>query len=130
MPVFMAALVLVGLLVAIGFSLLLPQGGSVPVYGTGDNGKTISTSDGSKFIIRLEENPTTGFAWNESVTSGLTIVDSKYISGGNMPGAGGIHEYTIKASGKGQQQFSAIYKRSWEPTTGNETKYLLTVSVN
>ena len=81
-------------------------------------------------MIRLDENPTTGFGWNESVTSGLTIVDSKYIPGGNMPGAGGIHEWTIRADGKGQQQFSAIYRRSWEPITGNESKYVLNLSVN
>jgi inhibitor of cysteine peptidase len=46
-----------------------------------------------------------------------------------MPGASGTHEWTIKATGKGQQQFTAVYKRPWEPTTGNETTFTLNVKV-
>lgn len=129
MPVFMSALILIGLLVALGFSLLWPQGSTTPVFGIGDNGKTVTVNDGSTFKIKLDENPSTGYSWNESVTPGLTITASDYISGANMPGAGGTHAWTLKAAGKGQQQFTAIYKRPWEPVTGNETKFALTIIV-
>jgi predicted secreted protein len=30
---------------------------------------------------------------------------------------------------QGDQKFSAIYKRSWEPVTGNETAYSVTIRV-
>jgi len=129
MPVFMSALILIGLLAALGFSLVLPQGSTAQVFGIGDNGKTVAVNDGSTFKIKLDENPSTGYSWNESVTPGLTITASDYISGANMPGAGGTHEWTVKAAGKGQQQFSGIYKRSWEPVTGNENKFVITVMV-
>jgi inhibitor of cysteine peptidase len=131
MPVVLLALALAGVLVAFGASLALPGQSLTAALGIGDNGKTVSVSEGSIIKISLDENPTTGYSWNESVSSGLKIVDSKYTaSGSGLMGAGGVHEWTLKAEGKGTQQFSAIYKRPWEPVAGNETSYKLTVSVN
>lgn len=129
MPVFMAALILIGLLAALGFSLVLPQGATGTLFGAGDNGKTVTVNDGSTFKIKLDENPSTGYSWNESYSAGLTLIDSKYIQGASMPGAGGTHLWTIKASQKGEQQFTAIYNRPWEPKTGNESTFTLTIIV-
>jgi inhibitor of cysteine peptidase len=128
LPLFMLILVLVGLLVAFGASVMLP---SQSVAATaGDNGKTITVNEGVSIKVSLDENPTTGYSWNETVTAGLTVVDSKYVSSGSgMMGAGGVHEWTLKATGKGQQQFSAVYKRPWEPIAGNETTFALNISV-
>lgn len=130
-PLVMVFLVLVGLLVAFGASVMLPSNGVAVAAGAGDNGKTITISEGSTIKISLDENPTTGYSWNDTVTSGLTIVDSKYVSSGSdLMGAGGVHEWTLKATGKGQQQFSAVYKRPWEPIAGNETTFTLNILVN
>jgi inhibitor of cysteine peptidase len=129
MPVFMAALILIGLLVALGFSLALPQGTTGSVYGAADNGTTITVNSGSTFTIKLAENPSTGYSWNVSSSPGLTIANSNYIQGASMPGAGGTHEWTLQALVKGQQQFTAVYKRPWEPLVGNESTYALTVNV-
>jgi inhibitor of cysteine peptidase len=128
LPLFMFILVLVGLLVAFGASVMLP---SPSVAATaGDNGKTITVNEGASIKVSLDENPTTGYSWNETVTAGLTVVDSKYVSSGSgMMGAGGVHEWTIKATGKGSQQFSAVYKRPWEPIAGNETAFILNIPV-
>jgi inhibitor of cysteine peptidase len=127
---FMFILVLVGLLVAFGASVMLPSGGVASTVGAGDNGKTITVNEGASIKISLDENPTTGYSWNETATSGLSIVDSKYVSSNSgLVGAGGVHEWTIKATGKGMQQFTAIYKRPWEPTAGNETTFTINISV-
>jgi len=109
---------------------MLPSQSVAVSVGAGDNGNMVSMSEGSLIKVSLDENPSTGYSWNESVTPGLTIVDSKYVSSGSgLVGAGGVHEWTIKASGKGEQQFSAIYKRSWEPIADNETTFTLNISV-
>ena len=129
MPVFMAALVLIGLLAAAGLSLALPQGATGLVYGTDDNGTTVTVNAGSTLTIRLAENPSTGFAWDESCSPGLTVVNSNYIQGANMPGAPGTNEWTITASEKGLQRFTAVYKRSWEPLVGNESTFVLDINV-
>lgn len=130
MPLVMSALVLVGLLIAFGASVMLPSNGVAATVGAGDNGKTITISEGSSIKISLDENPTTGYSWNETVTSGLAVVDSSYISSNSsMVGAGGVREWTVKAAGKGMQQFTAINKRPWEPAAGNETTFTLNVNV-
>lgn len=129
LPLVMFALVLVGLLFAFGASVMLPSN-SVAAFN-GDNGKTITVNEGSLIKINLDENPTTGYSWNETISPGLAIIDSTYISSGSgMMGAGGVHEWTLKATGKGPQQFSAVYKRPWEPIAGNETTFTLNILVN
>jgi inhibitor of cysteine peptidase len=128
LPAVMFILLLVGLLVAFGASLMAPSASVAASLGA--NGTTITVNGGASVKISLDENPTTGYSWNETFTSGLTVVDSKYIPGrSNIMGAGGVHEWVIKATGKGQQRFSAVYKRPWEPIAGNETTFTLNISV-
>lgn len=82
--------------------------------------------------IYLKENPTTGFQWNATVTSGLTIENDTYIAdpaAAGVTGSGGMHYWLVRSIGKGNQHFDAIYKRSWEPVTGNETSYTLDIQV-
>jgi len=99
-------------------------------YNQSNNNTTVNVKNGENFTITLEENPSTGYAWNASVTSGLTIVNSTYLpSNTTLVGAPGLREWRITANGTGDQKFSAIYKRSWEPTFGNETAYNLNVTV-
>lgn len=134
LPIFLAGLLLVGMVAAACLYLVSAQtpSNSTPsniVFGAGDNGKTVTVNDGSTISINLSENPSTGYAWNVSSTSGLTIINDKYTQGASMPGASGTHEWTIKATGKGQQQFTAIYKRPWESLTGNESTFTITINV-
>lgn len=137
MPLVLFGLVIVGILAAFVASVMLPSpgiaasNGAAASYGTADNGKTISIRTGTTFKVILDENPSTGYSWNTTVTSGLKVTDSTYIQGGSpgLAGAGGTHEWTVQATGKGEQQFSAIYKRPWEPTTGSESAFTLKVSV-
>lgn len=132
MPLVLSGLVIAGILVAFIASVMLPSRGIEASYGAADNGKEISMGEGTTFKVILDENPTTGYSWNTTVTSGLRVENSEYIQGGNagLAGAGGTHEWTIKATGKGEQQFTAIYKRPWEPTTGSESAFTLKILVN
>jgi predicted secreted protein len=82
--------------------------------------------------IYLKENPTTGYRWNASVTSGLSIEDDTYVTTPVAPGivgSGGMHYWLVKGTEKGNQTFSAIYKRSWEPETGEENRFNATIIV-
>lgn len=60
LPLFMFSLVLVGLLVAFGASMMLPSQSVAATVGAGDNGKTVSVSEGSLIKVSLDENQTTG----------------------------------------------------------------------
>jgi inhibitor of cysteine peptidase len=101
-----------------------------PVYNESDNGKTETLPLGTAFTVRLNENPTTGYSWNVSVTSGLNITNDTYIPPtSGLMGAGGIHTWSVLATKTGLQEFSGIYMQPWENKTGNETTYLLKVNV-
>jgi predicted secreted protein/putative hemolysin len=96
------------------------------------NGKTEDIAQNTRFAIQLKENPTTGFAWNATVSSGLEIQSSDYQqdkAAEGMVGVGGTRTWVIIAKDLGTQKFSASYRRSWEPLTGNETAYSANINV-
>jgi len=97
-----------------------------------DNGKTEDIAQNTRFAIQLRENPTTGFAWNATVSPGLEIQSSDYQQDKapeGMVGVGGTRTWVITANDLGMQKFSASYRRSWEPVTGNETAYRVNINV-
>jgi inhibitor of cysteine peptidase len=97
-----------------------------------DNGKTEEIAQGTRFAVTLKENPTTGFMWNATVSPGLEIQSSDYQqdkAAEGMVGVGGVRTWVILAKDLGDQKFSASYRRSWEPVTGNETAFVAKVNV-
>jgi predicted secreted protein/putative hemolysin len=96
-----------------------------------DNGKTGNVTQNTQFAVVLAENPSTGFSWNATLSPGLELLSDTYKNDASTdrPGAGGTHTWVMVAKVTGDQKFSAIYKRSWEPVTGNETAYNVNVRV-
>ena len=97
------------------------------------NKATVSVNQGSVITVRLQENPTTGYQWNLTTTPGLRVISDNYVPSdttGKLVGSGGTRVWDISATATGEQKINAVYKRSWEPVTGNETSFLLTVMVS
>jgi predicted secreted protein/putative hemolysin len=96
-----------------------------------DNGKTGNVTQNTQFAVVLAENPSTGFAWNATLSPGLELQSDNYKddASAGRPGAAGTHNWVMVAKVTGDQKFSAIYKRSWEPVTGNETAYSVNIRV-
>jgi len=66
-----------------------------------------------------------------TLSPGLVLQSSDYRmndAAPNMVGVGGIHTWIILAKDPGAQKFSASYRRSWEPVTGNETAYSININ--
>jgi inhibitor of cysteine peptidase len=121
-----AVFVCAGLAAAYAFS----GNSNMKVLDDRNNTQTITIKSGETFQIELSENPSTGYAWNISATPGLTIVKDTFVPpSGGLVGAGGQHVWQVEATGTGDQQLTAIYKRSWEPTFGNETTYSLNIKI-
>lgn len=102
------------------------------MYTESDNGKTISVSVGEPFMVRLAENPSTGYSWNLTFDDGLKLDNDQYVARevpANIVGSGGNHEWTFTPEKQGMYVISGIYKRPWEPTTGSEQRFMLTVNV-
>ena len=97
-----------------------------------DNSRTEDIAQNTRFAIQLRENPTTGFGWNATVSSGLRIQSSDYQqdkAAEGMVGVGGTRTWVLVANDLGTQKFSASYRRSWEPVTGNETAFGVNINV-
>ncbi|MDO9326379.1 MAG: protease inhibitor I42 family protein [Methanoregula sp.] len=97
------------------------------------NNATIAVMKGTTIIVRLPENPTTGYQWNLTTTPGLNITSDTYVPSdttAKLMGAGGTRIWDISATGTGEQKINAVYKRSWMQTTGNETRFSMTVIVS
>jgi len=97
-----------------------------------ENGKSGDITQNTRFAVVLAENPTTGFLWNATLSSGLELQSSDYRQDdapSGMVGVGGNRTWVIVAKDLGDQKFSALYRRSWENITGNETMYTVNVKV-
>jgi inhibitor of cysteine peptidase len=100
-------------------------------YTGSDNGKTITVKTGDTFIVKLDENPTTGYSWNLTAGTGLTVIRDQYTPNSTgLVGSGGYHTWTIKAVNNGTYKISGIYKRPWEPATNSDRRFTLTVKAS
>lgn len=94
-----------------------------------DSQPPIILVQGGDFEISLEENPTTGFSWIATVTNGLKIIEDVYQPDEKdkpmKGGGGGEHYWKISAISLGNQTFSAVYQRPWEPVSNSNPTYML-----
>ncbi|WP_292427192.1 protease inhibitor I42 family protein [Methanoregula sp.] len=136
----LAALVVAG---CIGTGSQNPSGQTPTLTGTpvmvghvvateSQNGATVYVNRTTDITLKLKENPTTGYQWNLTVTPGLVITNDTLIPSdttGKLVGSGGTRVWEINAASTGTQMIHAVYIRSWEPVTGNETAFSMTVIV-
>lgn len=95
-----------------------------------DNNATVKLGLNNTITLKLDENPTTGFQWNLSTSPGLIVTADYFIpSSPQLAGSGGTHTWDIKTVRAGTQELHAVYMRSWEPLTGKETTFSMTVIV-
>ena len=110
-----------------------PDPGNPPreiyLYGDTNDGETSAIVLDSLIIIILEENPTTGYQWNISVTDGLEVLGDTYEPSGKLVGAGGSHVWVLYTIDTGTYIFNAVYKRPWEEMTGDDETFVLTFIV-
>lgn len=96
------------------------------------NTATIYVNQTDTITLKLPENPTTGYEWNLTTTPGLRVTNDTYLpspTSGKVVGSGGTHIWDMTATSPGEQKIQAIYKRSWEPVSGNETTFSMAVVV-
>ncbi|MDD1712666.1 MAG: protease inhibitor I42 family protein [Methanoregulaceae archaeon] len=96
------------------------------------NNATVQVNQSNVITVELAENPTTGYLWNLTTSSGLRVMRDTYLPSdttGKLIGSGGTRVWDISADAGGTQQIHAVYKRPWEPATGNETTFSMTIVV-
>jgi len=107
------------------------QVGHIVVNETQNTAMT-NVNKGSLITLELQENPTTGYQWNLTTSTELVVTGDHYMPSditGKLVGSGGTHSWDITAAQTGEQKITAVYKRSWEPVTRNETTFSMTIVV-
>ncbi|MFZ0135056.1 MAG: protease inhibitor I42 family protein [Desulfobacterales bacterium] len=82
-----------------------------------DNGRTIEVQTGDRIVVRLDENPTTGYSWALDGDAGESVFlqDSDFTRPENtVPGAGGQRRFTFAARRKGPADLAFKRWRQWE----------------
>ena len=89
------------------------------VVGEGHNGGAISVKPGDYIIVRLPENPTTGFRWDfaSKPEPVCTIAKDAFDAGTGSLGKGGTHHWEFQAVQAGTGTVKLEYRRPWEKGT-------------
>ncbi len=96
------------------------------------NGSTITAPLNTTLTLELAENPSTGYSWNLSTTSGLRIAGDEYVpsaANGTVVGAGGLHRWRIETVAAGLQEITGVYVRPWETGVAPVETFRAEVSV-
>jgi inhibitor of cysteine peptidase len=102
------------------------------VVGEGHNGGAISAKAGDIIVIRLPENPTTGFRWSVESADSLVLQlqsDEFTLSASAGIGGAGLRVFQYLARGVGDTFVALQLARPWEPIAPrSQFKILVTVS--
>ncbi len=115
-----AGALLAALVLALAAASLAGCGGDEAppaVYTESDSGKTVSAAVGDSIVIRLVENPSTGYTWQVNLSAGLEEQADSYIEPSVAPGvvgAAGTREITVAVTAAGSQSIEGRYVRPWE----------------
>ena len=113
-------------------ALLAACGGADVTVGEEDNGSGVELEVGQTLEVSLEENPTTGFAWNLTEPPDPAVIaptdDDFEGSDPYSEGAGGTRTLLYEAVGAGQTEMLLEYYFQTESDDVNQT-FSLTVTV-
>ncbi|CAH2601989.1 Protease inhibitor I42 family protein [Rhodovastum atsumiense] len=73
---------------------------------------------GDHLVVRLAENPSTGYSWHVDQSGILTLVGSDYLPQAipqrGWVGSGGEHSFRFHAQTAGASELRLSYSRPWE----------------
>jgi inhibitor of cysteine peptidase len=99
--------------------------------GEADSGRVVAASPGDIITITLPENPSTGYAWDMTATSGLHLIsDTFQRPTTKLIGTGGTHIWRYQVAGTGAQSVTARYHRPWVAASQTDKKFSLSVQVD
>ncbi len=99
------------------------------VNGT-SSGKIVTIPVGERVLVRLAENPATGYTWNATASKGLVILKDTYTAPETpLPGAPGYHEWILSPQTVDTYKFSAVSLRPWEGALPTDESFSLVLVV-
>lgn len=91
------------------------------------NGSTVALLPGQSLIIRLPENPTTGYRWAVEASGGMTLVSDDFSPTGVGVGAGGTRTMEWRSAASGNQRITLALRRPWEAAEAAKQRFTVTI---
>ena len=89
---------------------------------------------GDEVVIRLPENPTTGYRWQLTHSGGgeLALVDERFVPGSGSTGVGAAGDRVVRYLGRkaGEVRVEAVLRRDWDPPEASSQKREFAIVVN
>lgn len=98
-----------------------------------DQGKIFEVHQGDRIVIRIDENPTTGYQWEiTSINQQIVeLVESDYvIAPGGGIGGGGTRIFRFKAISPGTTSIQLKLCRAWEPGDTSIDSFSVNIQVH
>jgi inhibitor of cysteine peptidase len=96
-----------------------------------DNGKLIDARVGDELVIRLPENPTTGYRWQVDHAEGVQLeVDAYEMSPPLQIGSGGVREFRFRAASQGNAQLRLKHFQAWEGEKSISERFALDINIH
>ena len=79
----------------------------------------VAIAVGGRLVVRLTENPTTGYRWHYTLTAQEVIecLQDDYVPTGQLRGSGGSRNLVFRASIPGSAGIRFSLQRAWETGT-------------
>lgn len=92
-------------------------------------GQSVTLAVGQVLLLRLAENPTTGYQWSVSSSGDLFLESNLFTPVGAGIGGGGTRELRWRARSAGSNQLTLAQRRAWEPIDKAIGRFAMTVIV-
>ncbi len=97
-----------------------------------ENGTSIDADVGDAIVVRLSDNPTTGYRWELEPVTGESLVldDSGYEPSGGAVGGGGVATWMLRARAAGTTTVALKRWRPWEGDASVLDRFTVTVDAH
>ncbi|HYD81338.1 MAG TPA: protease inhibitor I42 family protein [Paucimonas sp.] len=92
------------------------------------SGRSVELAQGESLVVRLKENPTTGYRWTVESADGLTLEGDGGGAAG-APGTAGLHEFRFRALQAGRHELRMKHWREWEGDKSAIGRFVVQVTV-
>ncbi|MCK5120616.1 MAG: protease inhibitor I42 family protein [Methylococcales bacterium] len=93
------------------------------------NGNLVSATIDDSIILKLPENPTTGYRWELQTSDNLVKVADDFVSALDGIGAGGERRLHFLVQTIGVARIEAVLRRNWEASIAPQRSFNVLIEV-
>jgi inhibitor of cysteine peptidase len=99
------------------------------LLGQSHSGGSVVASAGDIIVLRLAENPTTGYRWHIDAALGLEPRGDEFAAMSSAPGGAGERVLRFAAPTRGTTHIDATLRRPWETGAPPQARFAVLIEV-